>query len=357
MINKIILASTLVLSVFTKINSQVIFEETFSNSIWGNGWTVIDANSDNNNWQVLNIGGFAGPFQSQGYVMLSASAFPGQSNYSPNDFVITPNIDLTSATGNVKLTFKLGSDMTTASGDFQDFVSVYVVTDASLSNLLASTPVHSQALTGGQAMFSFNYSINSSIGSNVKIAFRHHNCTDEGTLYLDDVKVEQFGVGTLSAQCPGTQNWTASQNGTTLTSLESLGTFSSTCAGGNVTYSQSPAIGSNLIQGANNVTISVTDNCGNLQTCQTTINYINNLSVSENYETFFSLSPNPSSGILRINNAEKIQKINIYNLDGKLVKVINENFSEIRINDLIPGNYLLKMFHTDGILDKKIILQ
>ena len=69
--------------------------------------------------------------------------------------------------------------------------------------------------------------------------------------------------------------------------------------------------------------------------------------------------PNPAADQLILSNAEKIEGIHIYNVQGQLVKSISsENRSEININvaDLKKGLYLLKVVQKDrSILQGKFV--
>ena len=140
--------------------------------------------------------GFGTIFDSQGYVALSSSTIPGQTGFSPDNILISPAIDLSSTTGMIDLKFKAGSEMSTSSGKYGEFLSVYLVTDASQANILATTPVHSQALSQGATLITYTVDVSSFIGqSGVKIAFRHHNCTDLSAIFLDDISIEKNTAG------------------------------------------------------------------------------------------------------------------------------------------------------------------
>lgn len=192
-----ILLGIALLSVSFVAQSQVIFSEDFEGgTAFADGWTVIDVNTDGDQWQVLDLTGFGTIFDAQGYVALSSSTIPGQTGFSPDNILISPAIDLSSTTGMINLKFKVGSEMSTASGKYGEFLSVYLVTDASQANILATTPVHSQALSQGATLITYTIDVSTFIGqSGVKIAFRHHNCTDLSAIFLDDISIEKNTAG------------------------------------------------------------------------------------------------------------------------------------------------------------------
>ncbi|WP_312921395.1 T9SS type A sorting domain-containing protein [Empedobacter brevis] len=67
------------------------------------------------------------------------------------------------------------------------------------------------------------------------------------------------------------------------------------------------------------------------------------------------LSPNPVKDMLTINSKEKIKKIEIFSLDGKLIKNIYKPGNQLNISDLLKGNYIFKLYIKSDIKTKKII--
>ena len=75
----------------------------------------------------------------------------------------------------------------------------------------------------------------------------------------------------------------------------------------------------------------------------------------------FSVFPNPATTKISIKSLTKIEKIEIFNLKGKKVLVINDfeqNFSsEINITNFQKGIYFVKIFRIDGAYTDKIVIQ
>jgi hypothetical protein len=184
------------------MNSQtVLFTENFTNpSI---DWEVIDSDADGNSWGLydftVNPSATAIPalndeLNAQGKVAISSS-WSGGVALTPDNYFITPLIDLTNIPNQanaITFTFKVGS--TQSSPNFiSENVSVYIVSD--LNNLASATAIHTGVLAQ-IGMTEFTYDISTYAGSSVLIAFRHHNCTDEGDLLLDDILVTKAqGLG------------------------------------------------------------------------------------------------------------------------------------------------------------------
>lgn len=169
------------------------------------GWTVLDQDADGNNWGFYDFG--ANPSQTldpnlnaalnaQGRLAISSS-WSG-SALTPDNYLISPAIDLSTiptTANSVSLSFKVGSSQS-ASIFIAEYISVYVVSDISSATAISSnTPVHSAVLSQ-VGVSTYTYDISALAGQTVYLVFRHHNCTDQGDLLLDDISVvKAAGVG------------------------------------------------------------------------------------------------------------------------------------------------------------------
>ncbi|MCE3295486.1 MAG: hypothetical protein K0R65_1200 [Crocinitomicaceae bacterium] len=349
------LLSIFTLFALTNLNSQIIFTENFSGNPFAAGWTVIDADNDGMQWQVMDITGFNTGFDSQGGVALSASLIPGTPGYTPDNMIITPNIDLSAITGGntAQLTFKAGSDMSTASGSYQEHITVYAVTGSTLPEILAATPVLSETLTAGRTMLTYTVNLNSFAGQTIKIVFRHHNCTDESAIFLDDVNVSGTAATAITLQCGPAQSLTYTANGNQLPDVTASATASTTCAGGAVTLAQSPVAGTIMANGANTVTVTATDNCGNTQTCTTVVNYSDNVGVNENSLEQNGIYPNPTTG--KLNLTGSVKSISVADLSGKIEFTSLNPGKSIDVSSLKPGIYLVEIkYANDSVSRSKL---
>lgn len=151
------------------------------------------------------------------------------------------------------------------------------------------------------------------------------------------VQIQAMPSGVLTLTCGANQTITASSQGSTMPNVVSTSSASTTCPGGLVSGSQSPLAGSALSNGANLVTVTATDECGNTQNCQITVTYIDDLNVSElNMFSSVILYPNPISDVLTIDlssvSGEEVY-IEIYDMTGKvLAKADNQNGTMIAID-------------------------
>ena len=79
---------------------------------------------------------------------------------------------------------------------------------------------------------------------------------------------------------------------------------------------------------------------------------VNDLNANE-----VSVYPNPTTGILNIESTQKIHKIEIYNLAGKLLRQ-EQSTGKLNLSDLNQGVYLIRISPEKGAsLTKKIILK
>jgi len=164
------------------------------------------------------------------------------------------------------------------------------------------------------------------------------------------VLIQNAPAANLTLSCGANQTIVASTGGTTMPNVVSTATASTTCPGGVVTGSQSPAAGTALVSGANVVTVTAVDQCGNTQTCQVTVTYQNDLGIGE-AEMFNAVTvyPNPFSAALMIDltsiGNENVN-IEIYDLAGKLLMVGNNNEKAIvsfDMTNLSQGMYQVKL--------------
>lgn len=105
------------------------------------------------------------------------------------------------------------------------------------------------------------------------------------------------------------------------------------------------------------ITLTVTDNCNKTSTFQTTLqNLLNNNSfeLDSNKITF----NNPVKDVLEINNIESIKTINIYNLQGKLVKKLDYlKNTKFNLSFLNSGIYLLHIELLNSIIVKEKLIK
>lgn len=158
------------------LGSQVYFEDDFSSGNLNN-WTLNDEDGDNQNWQVSNE------------MATSFSWDPGsQSPLTPDNWMVSSMIDLSGVTGSVTLEWKVSAqDQDWADENY----SVYVNTSNSVTTMDADGEEFTEVIgtTPNGELVQRSVDLSAYAGSQVYIAFRHHNVSDMFRLNIDDVVV------------------------------------------------------------------------------------------------------------------------------------------------------------------------
>jgi hypothetical protein len=82
------------------------------------------------------------------------------------------------------------------------------------------------------------------------------------------------------------------------------------------------------------------------------------LSVEENQLTDLSIYPNPATDIVHIQHSEvAVQKVEIYSINGQLVRSQNNNLERIDVNTLKSGLYIMKLYTANASKTIKLIRQ
>lgn len=173
---KILLSLPLFLA--TGLTAQTYFSDDFEGGM-GN-WTLQDEDGDGNNWSIFD----ASANTNQGNVATSASWSNG-TVLTPNNWMVAGPIDLSGITDDIFISWK-------AWGQDPDYpaehYSVYAGTAGDVASFLAGTAVHNETLSSGVPATKL-VDISAMAGSEIYIAFRHHNSSDEFRINIDDVKV------------------------------------------------------------------------------------------------------------------------------------------------------------------------
>lgn len=191
------LLSVLSLGLFTAATAQtVVFEETFDEiTELPMGWQNIDADGDGFTWNIVQIQDANGnPVFTP--LLRSASWNGNAGALQPDNWVITPGIDLTSyTTGEIMLNYEIGS--VDEDWDAENY-TVYVGTSDDPAVLLNSDITFNEpTLDGVNSPTLRNLDISSLAGQVVYVAFRHHETSDQFTIELDNIQVVASTLGVL----------------------------------------------------------------------------------------------------------------------------------------------------------------
>ncbi len=155
--------------------------------------SVADLDGDSLTWGVIDAAGFPSTAVQPMGECLASSSYDNtaMAPLTPDNLYLTAPINLVGATGTINLTWKAASPETTVSVWYQEFYSVYVFDgNSNAAAAFAAAPLHTGALTAGEQIFNLSYPVSSFAGADsLIVAFRHHNCTDENYLLIDDIRV------------------------------------------------------------------------------------------------------------------------------------------------------------------------
>lgn len=104
--------------------------------------------------------------------------------------------------------------------------------------------------------------------------------------------------------------------------------------------------------------IHVQDSCGQTAYLEIRPGMLQNNKKSTFVSWNVEIYPNPTTGNITIQSSEsKIQKVEVYDIYGKLLKTTNVNsiFTEINISDLAAGIYVARIITENGIKTKKFV--
>jgi hypothetical protein len=212
---------TLLPAVALLVGSTAIAQTHFSddfNDLNLTGWTNVDNDSDastsNPDYNLWYTADFSSYFADNGAGTAVSRSWAANVVYHPDNFLISPAIDLTAASGTgLNLLFKTGS--IEASPYFDEHYAVYVTTSSNPATIVTSTPVFEETLPGNQ-MYSHTIDMSAYAGQTVYITFRHFNTVDENTLLLDDVVVKNLQPNDASLQSVSLARYSAVSTNNTL---------------------------------------------------------------------------------------------------------------------------------------------
>lgn len=168
-------------------NAQTYFSDDFEDEDVSD-WTTIDSDGDGKNWADMF---FVPDSAGNPTTPVSLISRSWQVNaLTPDNWIISPAIDLSSATGSLSLNWKV--KCANASWDNEHY-TVYVGTASDIASLEASTVQFSETYddpANAGTQYSRTLDVSSLAGQTIYVAFRHHDVTDMDYISIDDVVVK-----------------------------------------------------------------------------------------------------------------------------------------------------------------------
>lgn len=190
---KILLPIFILLTAFA-IAQPVYFEdfENVSPPTLPANISEVDQDGDGYTWTTFAASAQV-PWTNNGNIAMSESYSNSAGPLTPDNRLVIGPIDMSALSGNYLLEWEAGATEATSTGWHEENYSVYIET----SNTIG-TAVFTETLSAGQTLFSRSVNVPSNVlgNSTVYIIFRHHNCTDEWRLGIDNIAVN------IAATCP-----------------------------------------------------------------------------------------------------------------------------------------------------------
>ena len=195
------------------------------------GWTVVDADGDNNNWYVYSYSG-----SHSGTHVATSWSYNTSADLmlTPNNWLISPAIELGSDTAYFSWWCRIQSIWA------GEHYAVYVSTTGdSVGAFTATAPLYEATMSydNNNVWKKDSVSLADYVGQTIHIALRHFNCSNQYNLMVDDFTIETVGgcepiTGLAVSDITSTGATVSWNNSETATSAEivlngvSIGTFS-----------------------------------------------------------------------------------------------------------------------------------
>ncbi|NQX86351.1 MAG: Omp28-related outer membrane protein [Flavobacteriaceae bacterium] len=172
--------SMLLCAIFSTSIAQTYFTDDFSD---GNisDWTQYDADGDGHKWFAIDL---------SSYIFASATiaSFSWHLGaFTPDNYIVSPAIDLTNASGSIVLKYAYGSFADAPK--HSEKYSVYVTTANDLTTLQGATAIHTETLANPETRETNSLDVSTFAGQTIYVTFRHHDCTNKAAMVIDDVVV------------------------------------------------------------------------------------------------------------------------------------------------------------------------
>ncbi|MBQ9473696.1 MAG: choice-of-anchor J domain-containing protein [Bacteroidales bacterium] len=168
------------------------YREGFENGL--RGWLTADADTDGRSW--TTVSGYGVAYAGQG-VALSASYDIEEGELTPDNWLISPSIVMPQS-GDLSLVW-MASALDTL--NYEEHYTVYVSLDGDSNIASFQTQLFSETLNG-RGYVCRTVDLSPYAGRTIRIAFRHHDCTDQSALMLDGLRIHQTGWPVVAIYCP-----------------------------------------------------------------------------------------------------------------------------------------------------------
>lgn len=173
---------------------NLLFSESFNSNFDFDEWTIVDADGDGHNWQhELDDNSDTPQAYDDTGCVVSLSHSWGTA-LQPDNWLISPEIALPD--DGLELTFMAAGKPPYADFYYRECFSVYVGSEADPDSM----ELVLDRVTTGQEYQLYTINLSDYAHETIRIAIRHHNCSDENRLRVDCLKV--WGSGSYQPPQP-----------------------------------------------------------------------------------------------------------------------------------------------------------
>ncbi len=167
--------------------SSFPYSEGFENG--SSDWTLIDNDNDGNNWTVVTAADGISNHSGSSCIMSDSWSSTTGSALTPDNWLISSAMQIPAGSSFELSWYDAAQDPSFPA----DVYSVYIATGNTVADFTATTAVFNITLSDS-TWTKRTVSMASYAGQTVYVAFRHHNCTDQFRMKLDDIRVGVAGA-------------------------------------------------------------------------------------------------------------------------------------------------------------------
>lgn len=303
------------------------------------GWISVDSDGDTRNW-------YWDAFEDEAY-MLSASYAGGQ-DLTPDNWLITPAIDLTVLPGQtIQLSYLVAPTANTPAYREEHYSVLISTTDNAIGSF---TEIFEETLLQSYPNWEWierSIDLTEYEGQIVYVAFRHHQSTGLDRIALDEVKIEAVGdIYTVNFEVKNSDNEIVDDAVITFAGItNAAGNYEFQVVGGTYDYAVSrlgyfPVEVTGVVVSAD-MTITVV---------------LQFVSVAQLQQQLLNIYPNPANTMVQIESGVMIEELTIMDITGKTVfqQRPSKHQLSIDVQNFETGLYFVRIASPMGVITRKL---
>jgi hypothetical protein len=188
MMKRILLSITAIAAIGTMSSQVTMYSEDFEDTATIGMWSIADLDADGNNWGFYDLSASTSTHLNPLNTAAGSQSWDGTAGLNPDNLLISPPIDLTTASGTIMLSWDVASAESATSTFAAEEYSVYATNDPLTAAVGAAD--FNEILPDGGTVYNRSIDISSMAGSDsVYFVIRHHNTFDMNLLVADNILI------------------------------------------------------------------------------------------------------------------------------------------------------------------------